>query len=57
MTSDEVVATAAALAERILDEVSMPDQNWWNIAALARELAALAESAGARARHAGPEEA
>jgi hypothetical protein len=36
---------AAQLAERILEEVTMPNQDWCNIAALARELAVLAESA------------
>src|SRR4051812_48810557 len=48
MTDDELTAGAAELAERILEEVSRPVQNWCNIAALARELAALADGA---ARH------
>ena len=45
MSADERISGAAELAERILDEVSRPNQNWSNIAVLARELAALAEAA------------
>jgi hypothetical protein len=48
MTGDELTSEAAELAERILEEVSRPVQNWWNIAALARELAALADSVAPR---------
>lgn len=44
MTHDDASPAAAALAERILDEVIKPDQNWCNIAVLARELAALADA-------------
>ena len=50
MTGDELTSEAAELAERILEEVSRPVQNWCNIAALARELAALADGAVARRR-------
>lgn len=45
VTSDDPTPGAAQLAERILDEVSKPEQNWCNIAVLARELAALADAA------------
>ena len=45
MTGDELVSAAAELAERILDDVSRPNQNWGEIAAVARELAKLAEAA------------
>ena len=45
MTDDELTTGAAQLAERILDEVSRPGQNWCRVAALARELAALADAA------------
>jgi hypothetical protein len=45
VTSDDPTPGAAQLAERILDEVSRPDQNWCNIAVLARELATLADAA------------
>ena len=48
MTDDEPTARAAALAERLLEEVSGMEQDWGNIAARARELAALAERAAAR---------
>ena len=48
MTDDELTSDAAQLAERILDEVIRPGQNWCNIAALARELASLAETGAAR---------
>jgi hypothetical protein len=47
MSDDELVGAAADLAERILDQVSVPDQDWRTIASLARELAALADSAAA----------
>ena len=53
MSDDQLVGTAADLAERILDQVSVPYQDWRTIAALARELATLADSAAA----AGEEEA
>jgi hypothetical protein len=56
VTRDEPTSGAAELAERILDEVSRPDQNWCNIAALARELAALADSAAPGGRTARTEE-
>jgi hypothetical protein len=49
VTDSDLTSGAAQLAERILDEVSRPRQNWCNIAALARELAALADSAPPRA--------
>ena len=45
MTGDELISAAAELAERILDDVSRPNQNWGKIAALARELAQLADAA------------
>jgi hypothetical protein len=45
VSPDDPTPGAAQLAERILDEVSRPDQNWCNIAVLARELAALADAA------------
>ena len=45
MTSDDITHGAAQLAERILDEVSRPDQNWGEVALLARELASLADVA------------
>ena len=45
MTFHDPTPGAAQLAERILDEVSKPDQNWCNIAVLARELAAVADVA------------
>jgi hypothetical protein len=45
VTSHDPTPGAAQLAERILDEVSKPDQNWCNIAVLARELAAVADAA------------
>ena len=45
MSNEEVVATAADLAERILEEVSAADQDWGTIASWARELAALADAA------------
>jgi hypothetical protein len=44
VTDDELTSEAVVLAERILDEVIRPEQNWWNIAALARALATLAEA-------------
>jgi len=47
MSDDDLTATAAALAERLLEEVSGLEQDWGNIAACARELAALAEDAAA----------
>ena len=43
MTADEPIPAAAELAERILDVVSSPNQNWSQVAAMARELADLAE--------------
>lgn len=52
MTGDELVSAAAELAERILDDVSRPNQNWSEIAAVARELAALAEAAALAGRDA-----
>lgn len=48
MTGDDLVAAAAELAERILDEVIGIDQDWRNISALARELAALADEGASR---------
>lgn len=48
MSDDETTARAAAIAERLLEEVSGMEQDWSNIAARARELAALAERAAAR---------
>ena len=45
MTGHDPTSGAAQLAERILDEVIRPDQNWGTIAVLARELAAVAEAA------------
>jgi hypothetical protein len=53
VSGDDVSPGAAELAERILDEVTRPNQNWCNIAVLARELAALADAA-ARLRGRGP---
>lgn len=50
MTPADPTASAAELAERILDEVSGPAQDWCNIAAWARRLAVLAEAACARRR-------
>jgi hypothetical protein len=53
MSDEEVVARAVELAERILDEVTVYDQNWRNIAVWADELAAIARSAarpGSRGR-------
>jgi hypothetical protein len=47
VTDDELTTGAAQLAERILDEVSKPGQNWCRVAALARELAALADAGAA----------
>jgi hypothetical protein len=47
MSDDEVVAAAAGLAERILDEVGSLDQDWRSIASWARELAGLADGAAA----------
>jgi hypothetical protein len=45
VTDDELTSEAVELAERILDEVIRPEQNWCNIAALARALASLADAA------------
>jgi hypothetical protein len=45
VSADDASPGAAELAERILDEVTRPNQNWCNIAVLARELAALADAA------------
>jgi hypothetical protein len=56
VSGDEPTSGAAELAERILDEVSRADQNWCNIAALARELAALADAAAPAGRTARTEE-
>jgi hypothetical protein len=47
MSDDELVGAAADLAERILDQVSVPKQDWRTIASSARELAALADAAAA----------
>lgn len=44
MTDGELTSEAVELAERILDEVIRPEQNWCNIAALARALATLADA-------------
>jgi hypothetical protein len=56
VNADERTSEAAELAERILDEVSSPSQDWRHIAALARELAALAEGGGpGRGGWSGPE--
>ena len=60
MSDDELVGAAADLAERILDQVSVPHQDWRTIASLARELAALADAAAASreaGRPSGAEEA
>jgi hypothetical protein len=51
VSGDDPTSGAAQLAERILDEVSGPSQNWCNIAVLARELAALADAAAAGGEH------
>ena len=57
MTGDDLTSGAAELAERILDEVSRPNQDWCTVAVLARELASLADAAaGGRDRGPGPEE-
>jgi hypothetical protein len=50
VSGDDVSPGAAELAERILDEVTRPNQNWCNIAVLARELAALADAAALHGR-------
>jgi hypothetical protein len=47
MTAEQTLITAFDLAERILDELTRPDQNWLAIEHLA---SALAELAG-RAAH------
>jgi hypothetical protein len=47
MTDEDLTARAAELAERILEEVTSIDQDWFTISALARGLAALAETAAA----------
>ena len=47
MNDEDVTERAVELAERILDEVTVYDQNWGNIAAWAAELAALARGAAA----------
>jgi hypothetical protein len=44
VTDGELTSEAVELAERILDEVIRPEQNWCNIAALARALATLADA-------------
>jgi hypothetical protein len=48
VTADDPTAAAAELAEQILDVVSSPKQSWSKIAALARELADLAEDVSRR---------
>jgi hypothetical protein len=48
VTGDDATSEAAQLAERIVDEVSRPSQHWRKIAAIARELAAVADAAAAR---------
>ena len=50
MTADDPTSPAADLAEQILDEVSSREQNWSRIAALARELAVLADGVAMRDR-------
>ena len=45
MSDESLAAGAAELAERILEEVTSIEQNWGNISAWARELAALADAA------------
>ena len=45
MTDEDLVARAAELAERILEEVTSIHQDWCTISALARALTALADSA------------
>ena len=56
MTADDSTSAAADLAEQILDAVSSPIQNWRRVAALARDLAELAEGASRRDRPAPPPE-
>lgn len=56
MSDDDLTATAAALAERLLEEVSGVDQDWGNIAACARELVVLAERAAGRSAGEGPDD-
>jgi hypothetical protein len=53
MSDDDVVTAAADLAERILDQVSVPNQDWRTIASWARELAALADAVAAASREPG----
>jgi hypothetical protein len=47
MSDEDVAERAVELAERILDEVTVYDQDWGNIAAWAGELAELARGAAA----------
>ena len=49
MSDEDVSERAVELAERILDEVTVYDRNWGNIAAWAGELAELARGAAAAA--------
>jgi hypothetical protein len=49
MSDQDITAGASELAERILEEVSSIDQDWSNISAWARELAALADAAASAA--------
>jgi hypothetical protein len=45
MSLDDPTSRAAGLAERLVDEVARPDQDWARIRALALELADLARKA------------
>jgi uncharacterized protein YutE (UPF0331/DUF86 family) len=45
MTDEDLIARAAELAERILEEVTSIHQDWFTISALARALTVLAERA------------
>jgi hypothetical protein len=55
VNGDDVTDRAVELAERILDEVTVYDQDWGNIATWAAELAALARGAAAsRGQSPGP---
>jgi hypothetical protein len=53
MCGQDLTAGAAALAEQILEEVISIDQDWATISTWARELAALADAAGAAATRRG----
>jgi hypothetical protein len=55
MSDDDLTAAAAALAERILDDVSSEGQDWGTIAACARALAALADAAASGSCSSGTE--